>query len=362
MTARNAEGGTRHSRSTVVDRFRVPRFAFRVGVVAWGWACGVGPSRCGGPGEPACVVVTIPRGATLDAAIDSLVAHRVLASASLFRPYARSRGLQSGLKSGVYALPVGAGWRHVVAALSSGRGAEARFTVREGLTAAEVAEVAERQLRIPKDSFLAALDDAGALDNLNPVPTDSIVEGYLFPTTYVVPVSLGARELIRLMTHEFAAQWRPEWDRRLDSLHLTRHEIVTLASIVEAEVRYPPDREYVAAVYHNRLRRRMPLQADPTVLYAHGRRLPRVWERHLRIQSPYNTYLHAGLPPGPIGQPGLASLEAALYPKPVGYLYFVAQADGKHVFSQTYTQHLAAIRSIRKPRMPATRRPPPPGP
>jgi UPF0755 protein len=321
-------------------------------------ACGVGPSKCGGAGNPPCVTVTIPRGATLDAAIDSLVAHGVVESRSLFAPYARSRGLQSSLKSGVYALPAAAGWRHIVSALSSGRGAEARFTVREGLTAAEVAEVAARQLRIPKDSFLAALEDEAALANLDPAPTDSSVEGYLFPTTYVVPVSLGARDLIRLMTREFDEQWRPEWNRRLDSLKLTRHEVVTLASIVEAEVRYPPDREYVAAVYHNRLRRRMPLQADPTVLYAHGRRLPRVWEKHLQIQSPYNTYRRSGLPPGPIGQPGLASLEAALYPKQVGYLYFVAQPDGKHVFSQTYAQHLAAIRAIRRPRPPATRRPP----
>jgi UPF0755 protein len=362
MTTRNAEDGTRNNRSTVVDRFRVPRSAFAVLVGAWGWACGVGPSRCGGSGDPPCVTVTIPRGATLDGAIDSLVAHGVLASGSMFGPYARSRGLQSTLKSGVYALPAHAGWRHIVAALTSGRGAEARFTVREGLTAAEVAEVAERQLRIPKDSFLAALEDEVALGNLDPVPADSNVEGYLFPTTYVVPVSLGARELVRLMTRQFDEQWRPEWTRRLDTLQLTRHEIVTLASIVEAEVRYPPDREYVAAVYMNRLRRRMPLQADPTVLYAHGRRLPRVWEKHLRIQSPYNTYLHPGLPPGPIGQPGLASLEAALYPKPVGYLYFVAQPDGKHVFSQTYAQHLAAIRTIRRPRPPVTPRRPPPGP
>ena len=337
--------------------------ALVAGVTAAG--CGVGPSRCGVPGEPPCATVTIPRGATLDAAIESLAAHKVIESASLFRPYARSRGLQAALKSGVYALPEGAGWRHIVDALSSGRGAEARFTVREGLTAAEVAEVAQRQLRIPKDSFLAGLSDPLALENLDLHPTtplDSTVEGYLFPTTYVVPVSLGARELIRLMTKEFDEQWRPEWTRRLDTLKLTRHQVVTLASIVEAEVRYPPDREYVAAVYLNRLRRRMPLQADPTVLYAHGRRLPRVWERHLRINSPYNTYLHPGLPPGPIGQPGRASLEAALYPKQVAYLYFVAQPDGKHVFSETYAQHLAAIRAIRRPRTPATRRPPPPGP
>jgi UPF0755 protein len=110
----------------------------------------------------------------------------------------------------------------------------------------------------------------------------------------------------------------------------------------------------------------MALQADPTVLYAHGQRLPRVRERHLQIRSPYNTYRVKGLPPGPIGQPGEASIAAALYPKTVGYLYFVAQPDGKHVFSETYSQHLAAIRTIRTKRpttRPTTRRPSrPPGP
>jgi hypothetical protein len=122
------------------------------------------------------------------------------------------------------------------------------------------------------------------------------------------------------MTEEFENHWRPAWDRQLRELAMTRHQLITLASIVESEVRYGPDREYVSAVYHNRLRRRMPLQADPTVIYAHGQRLPRVWEKHLRIRSPYNTYLHAGLPPGPISQPGAASVEAALFPKPVPYL------------------------------------------
>jgi UPF0755 protein len=282
-------------------------------------------------------------------------------SAGPFRIYARSRGLAASLKSGVYELPARAGWRHVVAALASGRGAEARFTVREGLTAAEVAEVAARQLNIAQDTFLAATRDRAALLELELDPAAATLEGYLFPTTYVVPVGVGARDLVRVMAREFETHWRPEWTRRLDSLRMTRHELVTLASIVEAEVRYAPDREYVAAVYHNRLRRGMALQADPTVLYAHGRRLPRVWERHLQIRSPYNTYVHRGLPPGPIGQPGTASLEASLYPKAVSYLYFVAQPDGKHVFSETYKQHLAAIKAIRGKRPPARRTPRRPG-
>src|SRR2546430_3409893 len=138
------------------------------------------------------------------------------------------------------------------------------------------------------------------------------------------------------MTHQFAATWRPEWPGRLDSLHFTRHQLVTLASIIESEVRYDPDRPFISAVYQNRLKRGMRLEADPTVSYAYGRRLKRVWEKNLAVRSAYNTYLHAGLPPGPISQPGRAHPAAALYPADVPVLYFVAPAAGAHHFPATY--------------------------
>jgi UPF0755 protein len=189
-------------------------------------------------------------------------------------------------------------------------------------------------------------------------PSPAGVEGYMYPTTYVVPMGINARDLVRIMTREFIDRWQPEWDARLAELNMTRHQIVTLASIIEAEVRYRPDRPYVSAVYHNRLRRGMALQADPTVIYAHGRRLRRVWEKNLQIRSPYNTYLHPGLPPGPISQPRDSSIIAALNPASIGYLYFVAQPDGKHIFSATYADHLAAIKRVRqRPAVPATRPP-----
>ncbi|MGH7605784.1 MAG: endolytic transglycosylase MltG, partial [Gemmatimonadales bacterium] len=186
------------------------------------------------------------------------------------------------------------------------------------------------------------------LRQLEVAPNPAGLEGYMYPTTYIVPVGIRARDLMEVLAQEFVDRWRPEWDERLRELKLTRHEIVTLASIIEAEVRYDPDRPYVSAVYHNRLKRGMRLQADPTVVYAHGRRLRRVWEKNLQIRSPYNTYLHSGLPPGPINQPSDSSIVAALYPAPIGYLYFVAQPDGKHIFSASYADHLAAIRRVRR--------------
>jgi len=309
---------------------------------------------CGGGGPPASdadtVVVTIPRGATLDAAIDSLAARGVIRSPWLFGAYARLRGLGSGLKSGVYGLHTGAGWAEVVDALRKGRGALARFTIPEGLTLAEVADYARIQLGVPRDSFLAAARDPALLAKLGLGPGATSAEGFLYPTTYLVRVHPAAREVVRMTTDRFLAYWSPEWQARLDSLQWSRAQLVTLASIIQAEVRYAPDREYVSAVYHNRLRRGMKLEADPTVIYAYGRRLKRVFEKNLRIRSPYNTYLHAGLPPGPIGQPDTASVRAALYPAPVPFLYFVAQPDGKHIFSVTFAEHQAAIRAVHRMR------------
>jgi UPF0755 protein len=332
---------------------RIPQAVFRTGLA-------VALAACGASDGPR-VTVTIPPGATLDAAVDSLAAHGVVTHRAAFRWYARLRGLGGALKSGVYLLPPGAPWGEVVRALARGRGVEVRWTVPEGWRLAEIAALAERDLGIPRDSFLAAARDPTLRAELG-IPAGSgaaSVEGYLFPTTYVLPLHVRARELVRVMTRAFLAQWTPAWQARLDTLGLSRHELVTLASIIEAEVRYDPDRAFVAAVYENRLRRGMRLEADPTVSYAYGRRLGRVWEKQLAVRSPYNTYRYAGLPPGPIGQPGRASLHAALYPAAVPFLYFVAQPDGKHIFSTTYAEHRAAIARVKEMRRaaPAPRRP-----
>ncbi len=296
------------------------------------------------------IMVIIPRGATYYQALDSLESRGVITKRDWFSLYARLRGLPSNLKSGVYTFDKDESWSSVVNTLKTGRGMEVRFTITEGMMGFEVAERARSWLGVSRDSFVAAMRDTSLERELGIRPSPAGVDGYMYPTTYVVPMRMRARELVKLMTHEFIARWQPEWDARLEQLHMTRHEIVTLASIIEAEVRYRPDRPYVSAVYHNRLKRGMALQADPTIIYAHGRRMRRVWEKQLQIRSPYNTYLNPGLPPGPITQPSDSSIIAALYPAPVGYLYFVAQPDGKHIFSATYNDHLAAIRRVRQRR------------
>ena len=300
------------------------------------------------PGRGPQVTVTIPRGANFEVAMDTLSARGVITHPFWFRLWGRLTGLRSDLKSGTYAFHEDETWRVVAEALKTGRGALVHWTVPEGLMATEVAELAQSRLGIPRDSFLAAIRDPALKADLGLPPSAATVEGYLFPTTYLVPARIDAHDLARAMVREFLGQWDTAWTAALDSEHLSRPAIVTVASIVEAEVRYDPDRPYVAAVYLNRLKRGMKLEADPTVIYAYGRRLKRVYEKNLLIKSPYNTYLHAGLPPGPISQPGRASLAATVHPAAVPYLYFVAQPDGKHIFSVTYAEHEAAIRKVRR--------------
>jgi UPF0755 protein len=234
--------------------------------------------------------------------------------------------------------------------LSKGQKAALRFTVPEGLTILEVASLAAEKLAIRRDSFVAAARDSVAAWRALRLRVPSF-EGFLRPETYLLPADINARELVRVMVEGFKSEWQPHWNARLDSLKMNQLQVVTLASIVEGEARVNEERETIAGVYHNRLRIGMALQADPTVQYAislkTGRRKPRLFIRDYSFESPYNTYLHQGLPPGPVNSPSRRSIEAALYPASVKYLYFVAGPDGRHVFSRTYNEHLRAIRRIR---------------
>jgi UPF0755 protein len=226
-----------------------------------------------------------------------------------------------------------------------------RFTVPEGLTIPDVAALAQERLGIPADSVIAAAKDSVAASTTLGFPVKSF-EGFLRPETYSLRHGTTARELVRVMAEAFGSAWKPEWDARLDSLGWNRAQAVTFASIVEGEARADDERETIAGVYHNRLRIGMALQADPTVQYAlflaTGKRKPRLYTRDYQFRSPYNTYLHPGLPPGPVNSPSLRSIEASLHPAKVPYLYFVAGPDGRHVFSRSYDEHLRAIARVRK--------------
>lgn len=292
------------------------------------------------------VRIFIRKGASFREAADSLAANRVVGSARLFSLYARVRGADRSLRWGTYVLRSGMAWEEALTAIRLGRGVVHAVTIPEGWTIAQIAPVLADALDLPVDSIEAAVRDTALLHRLD-VPTKTL-EGYLFPDTYTFADRTNARDAVHAMVERFEHEWIPAWDSLLPPLKLRRHDIVTLASIVEREVVRGEERPIVAAVYLNRLRVGMPLQADPTIDYALGRKPGRVLYSDLRVKSPYNTYLNPGLPPGPIGSPGRASLEASLKPAKVPYRFFVAAADGHHEFRRTYSEHLEAIRMVRQ--------------
>ena len=219
-------------------------------------------------------------------------------------------------------------------------------TIPEGFSLGQIASVLAAKLNVPVDSVMAAASDTALLHRLD-VPTPTL-EGYLFPDTYIFPEHTTARAAVDAMVRRFEQVWKPEWTARLDTLHLSRNDVLTLASIVEKEAKVPEERPVIAAAYLNRLRDGMLLQADPTVQYALGKHVARVLYKDLDVESAYNTYKHKGLPPGPIASPGRASIEAALYPANVPYEYFVAFPDGHHEFRTDLKSHEQAKLEARK--------------
>ncbi len=289
--------------------------------------------------------VTIPKGATFRVAAESLAAHGLVRNARLFGAYAKLRGRDRSMRYGTYVLARGASWNELLEDLRRGRGIVHTVTIPEGYGINQIVPLLAEALDVSLDSLDAAVRDSTLRRELD-IPTPTL-EGYLFPDTYQFPDRTTPTEAITAMVRRFQQVWNPEWQGALDSLKLSRHDAVTLASIVEREVRRREEGPVVAAVYLNRLKSRMPLQADPTVTYALGKLPGRVYYKDLKVASAYNTYRVLGLPPGPIGSPGKSSLEAALHPAKVPYRFFVAHPDGHHEFRTTYREHLEAIRLVR---------------
>ena len=317
------------------------RTDLRVAVVA---GCVLLAACSGEPhGTPQRVI--IPRGASFGQATDSLAKAKLVGSKKAFRLYGRLTGGDRNIKPGTYLLKPGTPWKDIISALNGGHGLVNTITIPEGYSIAQITPLLARTLRVPADSVKVAMRDTALLARLDiPNPT---LEGYVFPDTYAFPLGTTARQAVREMVYSFERRWKPDWDASLVELKINRNDLVTMASIVEKEARVAEERPVIAAVYYNRLRRGMRLQADPTVQFARGRHAERVLYKDLEIESPYNTYIHKGLPPGPIASPGVASLAAAAHPANVDYLYFVASRDGHHEFRMTLQEHTNAIRQVR---------------
>jgi UPF0755 protein len=222
------------------------------------------------------------------------------------------------------------------------------FTVPEGYSRLEIAALLEQKGFARAADLLAAADRADLVADLSQRARN--LEGFLFPDTYRLARGTTADEIAQIMVRRFR-EVSAGLEPRLRESALTLHQTVTLASLIEKETSVDTERELISAVFHNRLKKGMLLQCDPTVIYAaqlRGNYRGTIFQSDLESNSPYNTYRHPGLPPGPIANPGKRSLEAALSPAQLDYLYFVADNRGGHVFSRTLTEHQRAVSSYRK--------------
>lgn len=307
-------------------------------------------AACGrdAPGEP--VELQVPRGASFAVVVDTLHARGVVGWPRLFRLYARIHGDDERIKAGRYALARGQGWSRLLDVLTEGNVVTEPLTIPEGFRLPQIAERVAALTELPGDSVLRALD-APAADTVYGVPGPGL-EGYLFPDTYHFAAGVPLERVIRAMTTRYLQVWNPERRASLSALGLSEREVVTLASIVQAEARLPEEMPRIASVYLNRLEQGWLLQADPTVLYALGG--PRERLLFAAIDSvaddPYNTYTQAGLPPGPIGVPGEAAVDAVLESAGEPFFYFVAWPDGSHRFSRTLAEHNRAVAQARRER------------
>jgi len=292
------------------------------------------------PGPP--LVVYIQPGTGVQEIAQQLKDQGVIRSRRAFLALAYLKGSIRRLHAGEYEFSRNMSLFEVLGKLESGRVVTHQVTIPEGFTAQEIARLLAGERLVDADRFIALAEDPQVAERLG-VHAGGL-EGYLFPDTYRLTRGMGEEEILRTMVTRLRQVLPPDYAERAGRLGLDLHGAITLASLIEKEVIQDRERAVVAAVFYNRLRRQMPLQSDPTAVYGIPDFRRRIRPEDLKRPSPYNTYLNPGLPPGPISNPGLASLLAAVNPAPVSYLYFVSKNDGSHVFSRTLGEHSDAVR------------------
>jgi UPF0755 protein len=287
--------------------------------------------------------VVIPRGSTFGDVVAALQAHDVLAHPIAFRILARMRNNEEDVQAGEYAFSPGETSDEILRKLVAGQAQVAVWvTIPEGFTARQIAQtLAERKVGTAGAAGYEAffLHDGTEIDGAR----GPSLEGYLFPSTYLMPVDATPMAVARAMTDEFRKELPPDAASRARALGRTVPEVVTIASLVEREAKANDERALMAGVYYNRLRMGMPLEVDATIEYIFAQHHSVITKRDLAIDSPYNTYLHTGLPPTPIANPGKASLDAAFDPRASDYLYYVYKGDGHHAFARTLAEHNANV-------------------
>ncbi len=296
------------------------------------------------PLPPGGALVSVAEGEPFRSTAARLEAAGVVRHAWVLRVWARWHALDRLVRSGDYRFEQPLSPIDVLAVLRSPTAALHRVTIPEGSTLAQIAAALANAGFGAPDQFLCLAHDPAFLLGLD-LPASGM-EGYLFPDTYAFAWSMPPERILTAMVDRFREQTAPLQAQRLDA-EMSEQDVVVLGSVIEKETGVAAERALVSAVFHNRLELGMPLQSDPTALYGRDvRGAPTAAD--MAVESPYNTYLHTGLPPGPICSPGLAAMEAAVAPAKVAYLYFVARNDGTHTFSRTLEEHNRAVTQFRR--------------
>jgi UPF0755 protein len=313
------------------------------------------------PGSPSEVTIFFPFGTSTSEIFRRLASEGVVRSAWVAEAYYRLARSATPLQAGEYRFARPTPLSQVIDRMNRGDVVRHAIVVPEGLTAEETFELFWTRGISRPQAFRNALTNPELISSIARGAPD--LEGFLFPDTYEVTRSTSARQIVEAMLANFRRQLAPELRERARQNGMSLRDAVTLASIVQKETSLPREAPLIAGVYWNRLRRGMRLQADPTVAYAlkrDGKWTGTLYRSDYGYESPYNTYLHDGLPPGPICDPGLAALKAAVSPAKTDFLYFVADRAGGHTFSRTFEEHRDAIAASRRPKEDASPPPPPP--
>jgi UPF0755 protein len=282
----------------------------------------------------------ISKGASIDTIADSLFAHHLIKDKELFILWLTTLDKDRLIKAGYYEIPMGLNYAQLISFLSKAPPKEMKVTLIEGWRLEEIAEELQEKLNIDKEKFLFLANDSLFISKMGIEATN--LEGYLLPDTYHFYWGVDEQTVLKFLVNQCLTIFNTEVKDQIAKQKMSIHQIITLASIIEGEAIFDEEREIISSVYHNRLNRRIKLQADPTIQYILDGPPRRLLFKDLEIDSPYNTYKYYGLPPGPISNPGKNSILAAIYPETTKYIYFVAKGDGKHVFSTNGADHQRA--------------------
>lgn len=300
------------------------------------------PSNKGG----SQIEVEIPEGSSYKQAIEILAKNNLIRDKNLFMLAGRIARLDKKIRAGYYVFWGNMSPIEVLKKLKSGKIIEYEVTIVEGDSLLEIGKKLAYNKIMPADTFNSLIKDKNFLNALN-IEAPSL-EGYLFPQTYKFAKGAKPSAVLKLMVNKMRDEFNNELRARAKEIGWSENQVLTLASIIEREAKTDEERPLISAVYHNRIKKGMPLQADPTAIYGVKSKRHKITKNDLRKKTDYNTYVIKGLPPGPIASPGIKSIIAALYPAKVPYLYFVAKNDGTHYFSKTLSEHNMAIKRIKE--------------